>query len=82
MDMHIKIPPELADFLKYLADANKVVPVDVAAHILHEAIYIAACDIAGNMEIHEDEPAFHTAARQVVTFGPSKLKSSGGQNDN
>ena len=73
MDMHIKLLPELADFLKYLAEAHKVTPVDLAMHVLHEAIYITACDIAGDMDIHTEEPELHAAARQVVTLGPSTL---------
>ena len=73
MDMHIKLLPELTDFLKYLAEAHKVTPVDMAMHVLHEAIYIAACGVAGDMAIFEEEPELHAAARQVVTIGPSKL---------
>ena len=74
MDMHIKLPPELAEFLKYLADASKATPVDMAMHVLEEAIYIAACGVAGDMAIFEQEPDLHAAARQVVTIGPSKLQ--------
>ena len=82
MDMHIKLPPELADFLKHLSTAHKTTPVDMALYVLHEAIYITACDIAGDMAIHEEEQVLHTAARQVVTFGPSTQQFSGGQDAN
>ena len=74
MDMHIKLPSEHAAFIKHVAEVHNVTPVAIAAHVLHEAIYITACEYAQDMDIHKEDPGFHASARQVVALGPSDLK--------
>ena len=75
MDMHIKLPSEHAAFIKHVAEVHNVTPVAIAAHVLHEAIYITACPTTPRTWTSTKwEPEFHASARQVVALGPSDLK--------
>ena len=77
MDMHIKLPARTCGLPQVSGRCPQINTCNMAMHVLHEAIYIAACGVAGDMAIFEEEPELHTAARQVVTIGPSKLQKGG-----
>ena len=71
MDIHLKILPEHATFLKLVAERSKMTPVGVVEHVMYGAMFVTALDFAKNLALAHEDPALHEAARAIVLHGPT-----------
>lgn len=71
MDIHLKISPEHATFLKLMGERANLTPVGVVEHVMYGAIYVTALDFAKNLQVAHEDQVLHAAARAIVLHGPT-----------